>query len=310
MATTLTIPTGANMPDSVQVMDKSITLCLKFGRLGNTRKVSNSQVEVEADKTLIHVSKTLLDSKELAAIGSHDAHTMAWLKNICLPSPFFRAGVHLVPIPAIEKVEAFLADQQTKRADLIEAFLKVYEACKDKAQTQLNDLYNPNDYPTIQRVRASFSFEWQWVTFSTPSKLKEISAGFFQAEQAKAQKQWAEASEEITLLLRTQMKDLVDHMVEAVQPADDGTKKRFHGTTVTKLAEFMENFDMRNVSDDKELAAVITSAKMLLKGVDADAIRKNEAVRDGVAQSFTLVKQCLDALVDEAPSRKITLEEE
>jgi hypothetical protein len=54
----------------VQTMGQDLaqrTVCVKvrLGRLGNTRKVSNSQVEVDTDKSLIRVSKHLLDSNEL-----------------------------------------------------------------------------------------------------------------------------------------------------------------------------------------------------------------------------------------------------
>ena len=50
------------------------TVCVKvrLGRLGNTRKVSNSQVEVDTDKSLLLISKHLLDSKELRTIASFD----------------------------------------------------------------------------------------------------------------------------------------------------------------------------------------------------------------------------------------------
>ena len=50
------------------------TVCVKvrLGRLGNTRKVSNSQVEVDTDKSLLLISKHLLDSNELRTIANFD----------------------------------------------------------------------------------------------------------------------------------------------------------------------------------------------------------------------------------------------
>src|SRR2546425_6514164 len=47
---------------------KSVFVKLHLGLLGNTRKVSSAQVEVDADKNSIHISKSLLDSPELDAI--------------------------------------------------------------------------------------------------------------------------------------------------------------------------------------------------------------------------------------------------
>ena len=51
---------------------KTVCVKVRLGRLGNTRKVSNSQVEVDTDKSLIRVSKSLLDSQELRSIANFD----------------------------------------------------------------------------------------------------------------------------------------------------------------------------------------------------------------------------------------------
>ena len=45
---------------------------LHLGLLGNSRKVSSSQVAADADKALIRVSKTLLDLPELQAVRTLD----------------------------------------------------------------------------------------------------------------------------------------------------------------------------------------------------------------------------------------------
>ena len=49
---------------------KTVCVKVRLGRLGNTRKVSNSQVEVDTDKSLLLISKHLLDSKELRTIAA------------------------------------------------------------------------------------------------------------------------------------------------------------------------------------------------------------------------------------------------
>lgn len=110
----------ATLPDQLEsappmqpsnVTDKTVCISLSFGSVGNSRKVSTSQVEVDTDKTMLRVTKTLLDSDELAAIGKLDAETRAAIVAIALPS-FFRSGVYLVPIPAIEMIEGILEFRQ------------------------------------------------------------------------------------------------------------------------------------------------------------------------------------------------------
>jgi hypothetical protein len=310
MSVTLEAELNAAPPmPAVNVTDKTVVVTITCGAIGNSRKVATSEIQIDADKDLIRVTKQLLDSPELKAIGHHDGQTRTEIVSLALPS-FFRSGFYLVPIAAIERVQKILTEAKDKREELVEAFLKVYQQRKTEAEERLKGQFNSSDYPMPSRVRQQFIFEWSWVSFATPGRLKEISAAFFQQEQSKAAQQWQQATEEITLLLRTQLKDLVDHMLERLAPADDGKKKKFHSSSVTKVKEFLENFSIRNVTSDAELEMIVNSAKQLLSGIDPDSIRNNEAVRDNAEKGFQMLKACLDPLVVEAGSRKILLDDD
>ena len=80
---------------------KTVCVKVRLGRLGNTRKVSNAQVEVDTDKSLLLISKHLLDSKELRTIASFDGEIRRYLYDTCLP---FEAGIHLCPLPLYHKM--------------------------------------------------------------------------------------------------------------------------------------------------------------------------------------------------------------
>ncbi len=133
------------------------TVCLKvhFGLFGNSRKVSNSQVEVDADKQLIRVSKILLDSGELQAIKTLDGEVRRYLYDTCLP---FESGIQLVPLPQIETVDQKLREYAQKRLELVEAFVDAYPRLCEQAAARLRTLYNPNDYPPVDIVRSHFAF--------------------------------------------------------------------------------------------------------------------------------------------------------
>jgi hypothetical protein len=47
-----------------ELAKQTVFIKLHLGLLGNSRKVSSSQVAVDADKALVRVSKTLLDSAD------------------------------------------------------------------------------------------------------------------------------------------------------------------------------------------------------------------------------------------------------
>ncbi len=134
-----------------ELAKQTVFIKLHLGLLGNSRKVSSSQVAVDADKALIRVSKTLLDSPELQAIRTLDGDIRHFLYDMCLP---FEVGIHLLPLCLVETVEERLREFKDKRGELVESFLSAYPRLCQEAAGRLRTLYNPTDYPPVDEVRS------------------------------------------------------------------------------------------------------------------------------------------------------------
>jgi hypothetical protein len=284
------------------------TVCVKvrLGRLGNTRKVSNSQVEVDTDKSLIRVSKHLLDSQELREVANFDGEIRRYLYDTCLP---FEAGIHLCPLPLLEQMEAQMRGFAARRQELVAGFLEAYpRLCQDAAK-RLRSLYNPGDYPPVEHVRQQFTFLWQYISFGVPDQLREISTKIWQEEREKAAQVMAEAGHEIQQVLRTAMAELVKHMRDRLKDGPDGKPLRFKETTVSNLVEFLGTFDFRNVTDDEELKALVDRARTILGGVDAEALRTTTDVRARVQQEMADLAAELDTMIVKKPGRKFRFEQ-
>src|SRR5260370_11105926 len=206
---------------------------VRLGRLGNTRKVSNSQVEVDTDKSLIRVSKHLLDSKELRTIANFDGEIRRYLYNTCLP---FEAGIHLCPLALLEQMEGKLRAFAAGRMELIEAFLTAYPALCQEAAKRLRSLYNPTDYPPLEHVAQQFTLIWQYISFGVPDQLREISSKIWHDEREKAAEMMAEAGREIQQVLRTAMGGWVKHMRARLKDGHEGKPLQFKETPASKLA--------------------------------------------------------------------------
>ncbi len=284
------------------------TVCLKvhLGLVGNSRKVSNSQVEVDADKQLIRVSKTLLDSVELQAIKTLDGEVRRYLYDNCLP---FESGIQLVPLPQIETVDKKLREYAQKRLELADAFVGAYPRLCEQAAGRLRTLYNPNDYPPVDIVRSHFAFSWRYVSFGVPGQLKEISARIFEDEREKAGRMMAEASSEIQQVLRAALAEMVAHLRDRLADQADGKPQRVRESTVQKLRNFLDTFDFRNVTDDQELKEQVEKARQLLSGVSTDAIRNTAELRARVKDGMTEIAQRLDTMVADRVGRKFRLDE-
>src|SRR4029077_4093491 len=132
---------------------KTVCIKMRLSTMGNTRKVSTSEIEADADKDLLRVSKHLLDSAELKAIRRFDGEIRRFLYNICLP---FEIGIHLLPIAALETVESGLRKFAEARRQLVDAFLSVFSGLCHDAAARLRGLYNPADYPPADEVAREF----------------------------------------------------------------------------------------------------------------------------------------------------------
>src|ERR1039458_8147366 len=141
---------------------KTVFIKLHLGLLGNSRKVSSSRVEVDADKDLIRVAKTLLDSPELQAIRTLDGELRRYLYDTCLP---FEVGIHLLPLGLLETVDEKLREFREKRSVLAEVFLDAYPRMCQEAIGRLRTLHNPTDYPPVEEVGARFTLSWQYVSY-------------------------------------------------------------------------------------------------------------------------------------------------
>jgi hypothetical protein len=301
------LPTIAITDPGMDLAKKTVCIKVSLSTMGNTRKVSTAQIEADADKDLLRVSKRLVDSAELKAITRFDGEIRRYLYSICLP---FEIGIHLLPITALEMVESRLRQFVVDRKQLVQAFLSAYPGLCQNAATRLRGLYNPTDYPAVDEVGREFGFSWQYVSFGVPEQLRGISREVWEQEREKAAVRMAEASTEIQVVLRETMAKLVQHMADRLKEGPDGKPLRFKETTVENLVEFLMNFEFRNVTDDNELQALVSQARDLMQGVTADDLRTTGDLRSKLQQGMTGIAAQLDTLLIRTGGRKFRFDEE
>ncbi len=282
----------------IEVQEQSLSqstviLQVKFGLLGDSRKVSASQVEVDTDKQLLRVAKKILVSAEFEAIRQLDRKVKKYLDSVCVP---FETGTRFLAVPLIEDVDRKLREFERERADLVDRFLDSYPTLCESMSDRLRVLHNPTDYPPIDMVKARFYFTWRYVAYGVPGQLKTISGRIWQEEREKG-------------LLRESMSELVNHMVERLDASENGKPKVFKKSTVANLGDFLATFDFRNIANDTELKEQVDKARALLAGVTAEEIRTTADLRSRLKTGMSEIGTKLDAMVITMPRRKFRPEE-
>ncbi len=282
-------------------------LRIRFGMVGNVKKVHGSILETDADKSMLSVSKTLMESSELEAIRKHDALLRKWLGNMCLPFLDW-PGVMVLPKGLVKSAQAKLTQHKTEREELVAAFVSAYPTLKQEAEKQLGSLYNPMEYPSIEDVKEKFVFDWAYKSFGTPDSLKEIDPDLYTQQQEQAQANLVAATEEITAVMRQTLLQMVSHLQEKLTPTDNGKPRRLHESTIENLREFLNNFDIRNVTNDKDLAVEVAKAKSLLNGTNAASLRSSDEWREKIRAGMENITTSLGTMVSEKPARKFRTE--
>ncbi len=290
--------------DISDITQKTIFLQVRYGSIGNTRKVPGSQVlDTEADVSFLRVSKTLLESDELEAIRHHDSALRKYLGNVCLPYSQL-VGVLILPYAFVPQVKAKLQQHRDERLVLVDRFVAVYPELKVKAQESLKDLYQDTDYPNIAELREKFKFGWAMMSFSTPAHLKAIDPELYEAELEKDRERIKIVTEEITQVMRGTLLEMVEHLQDKLTPGTDGKPKVLRESAVTKLNEFLNNFDMRNVTNDDALALEVQKVKALLGGTTAQALRTSDEWREKIRKGMANVTESLGGLVENQTERR------
>lgn len=296
--------------DKSNPFDKTILLAVTVKMLGVSRKVDTSEVEVETDKDLLRVSKKILACEEYDAVKKTVVEMKKFLRSRVVPGvKFVKGGIFPVPSSFIEEVDGRLQEFISAYKSGVAAFIDVYEQRRDESIARLADLGDISDYPAVAIVRRSFSISVDYVTIGPPQSLASISRELFDRENEKIKVKFQEAAGQVQDAMRQMFGDLVDHMVERLQPGEDGKKKSFRESMVGNFCEFLDTFKDKNITNDKELADLVAKARGVLEGRSVDSLRKNDDVRAIVGERMAEIKGALGKLVGDRQGRSIIIED-
>ncbi len=293
------------------ILDRATIVSIRIGRLGVRRKVSSDRVRVretlqqlaagetarEPDADLISVSKEILACEEFDAIVSLDNETRATVNKLALPFKL-RAGSYLVADGLLDRVDTILEEYQGRRRHLVDSFLAVYAVAKDEARRRLRDLFDAADYPDAEDVRDAFTVRIRFESWGTPQRLAGLSQRIYQRERDRTSRDLQDATREIRDGMRVALQQLVDHLVDVLQPTPDGKPRTFRNSTIENLSGFLDTFEARNIVRDSELSGVVAQAREILAGADPESIRRAPMIRGMVRDGMNQVKAQLEQLAE------------
>lgn len=285
---------------------------LSFSWLGTQRRLDNRHARMaadtfQADAERVRASKILINTKHPAyrAATIIKSQAQAYLRGISLPYP--QPGVRLVRRDDIEAFEAQMATFRTRLNEAVDNLRDHYEALKADARERLGELYNPADYPTT--LDNVFTLSWEYPSVEPPKYLLRFNPELYAQEQARIQQRFEQAVVLAENAFAERLQELVEHLLDKLNDSADGQPKTFQKSTIENFREFYDSFKRMNVRGNTELEALISRANDLVSGVNVNNLRKNAASRETLSTQMGEVATALDNLMQNAPRRRIMLED-
>jgi len=272
----------------------------RAGRLAMA--INEDEGKDKLDPSMIRVSQDLIDKQTIKAIAKHDKQFTNWIKAHTVPSPIKFQGAYLMRLSEIALIDSTVIQFATVRRMLVKALGLRWNAIIADAKTKRGPFFDPSDYPSFDLVKSMYQVESRWLDFNVPAALEkkndEIVKAIYERESKKASLFYASAAEEARDATRIAFKGMTDHLLGQLGNDESGKPKRFMGSSVTKLKEFIEMFvGGGDLTGDNELRAIAQKAKDILSNVDPAEIRKQEGLRSTLETAVKTIQDEASKLV-------------
>ena len=262
------------------------------------------------DPSLLHVSQDIIDRKEIKDIERLDTQFNEWLRSPLrsVPCKMLANGMYLIRKDAVGSVDQAVVDFVNKRKALLDVFEEKYTALREDARNRRGPFFNDSDYPEFSLIRAKYRVEGRYLSFNVPQALEKINAEIFQRESEKFRVFFADTAQETRDAARIAFKGLVENLFAQLGNDDSGKPKRFYGSNLVKLREFVEMFLAGgNLTNDDDLKRFVTMARDLLSGVDPEQVRNDKGLRSTLESGINKIKEEASELVG-TQQRKFNLD--
>jgi hypothetical protein len=247
-----------------------------------------------AETGMANVNKRLLACDELTAIQKFAANARS--SHYAMTLPWSDSGLRLLPTSKYFDYNKSMTALRDEFFNLVDKFLARYEWLINETQLKLGDMYDPNEYPSLDKVRAKFGCRINYIPLPESgdfrvdigtqgaSELQSQYEAFYSAQLERAMSDiWSRAYE------------VLSRMSERLDYADGDQKKVFRDTLVSNVIDLVDMMETMNITGDPNMQLQQRRLKNALQGITPEALRE-----DGYLRRET--KRAVDEAIKALPS--------
>jgi hypothetical protein len=241
----------------------------------------------QAERGSAKVVKNLLAGcAEHEGIKRYRSRVYNWFKENTYPYTGTSRLLGNYDIPAI--MQEYEDDVRPKFFELVDNFCVAYTAIKSNYAFRMQgQMYNANDYPDVDLVRAKFGMDMYLQPIGSSDFGQHISAQV--AEQlnthyARQAERFIQETGDRQLAQLTKVMQSLSHCCEVdIKQGDNGetkvTRRRLHESTLLRAIEYCDSFAHFNPSGSNKLEGIRSDLARVLQGVNIDTLRESDSLR-------------------------------
>ena len=278
-----------------KVLQRACFIKLSTGAWIGTKKLKKAVMSAIGDQDWLRGRKSLVDQNIIKPPRRTIDRARKFLESSALPSPI--ESLTLVNRDSIERIDERLKELEKEFWEEVATVDQTFTSAKEHARRILepDGLWSSQDYP--RDIRKKYKFSWQYFALDTPARSQILTPEVYAREKEKFTALMQETQDLAIMTLRSELQGLVAHMVERLEPNEDGAPKKFKDSLVGNFYRFFETFEERNLFRDQDLESLVNEAKRALQGVTPDSLRDATTVRQNIRNQMETVKKKVDQAV-------------
>ena len=266
----------------MSILTKALLVKLSISQFNPKRQDTKTTKEVlnakQAKATAGVWVKNLIDPKTLDAIMS--VAQASRQEHYKLSLPWRDEGWRILPTAMYQKYYDTLRTQRLKFQGQVTQFIEKYPEYIQEAQSVLNSMFNPNDYPSVSKVQSKFGFSVDFAPLPSGNDFRiNLASDKLEAIQQNVDKQVAEATTQAMKDLWVRLADPVKKIVDKLSEPE----AIFRDSLIGNLTEIIDLIPSLNVTDNQDLLKLTEECKKQLTTYNPEILRLNKDVRADTA---------------------------
>lgn len=247
----------------------------------NTESVVTSNRATSKDAA--HVTKKLfVENPKLQEILRRTAKARQYVAQVTLP---WMGDLRMLPMTSFLTFQEKMSELQNDFQDAVDDFLNDYDTQVAAMAFKLGDLFDRNEYPTVEYLRARFKFDWKVMPLpDSDFRVKAedtLREELRQAYEKVAHDMVANAMKNVWERLHA----CLHHMADRLGYSEDGKPNVFRDSMLENAKELVNLLKDLNVTGDERMEQVRRELQSAIEHVDPKELRNNQHVREDVRNS-------------------------